>query len=272
MQGHPYAQIKLYIRLAGRENENAVFVFVQAVNDKLENLFCERCKRISHIGIPFAHINAGLHNPRVCLKAYGGKVNVLNNGKEIFKQALANPYPVDLEKARSLLKQASYGEGGKKLVLEITVPSIYTMHVDTAQVIAEQLAKVGINVSIRLVDWAAWLSDVYFGRKYQATIISLDSPNVSPRSFLSRYRSDNNGNFINYSSAAFDRVFDAILVETSEEKRIALYKEAQRIISADAASVYIQDILGFRALRAGAYGGVLNYPLYVNDFAAMYVK
>jgi peptide/nickel transport system substrate-binding protein len=187
-----------------------------------------------------------------------------------YEKSLKNPYPVDPEKARSLLKEAGYGEGGKKLSLEITVPSIYTMHVDTAQVIADQLAKIGIDVSIKLVEWAAWLSDVYFGRKYQATIISLDSPVVSPRSFLSRYRSGDNSNFINYSSAAFDRVFDAILVETSEDKRVALYKEAQRIISDDAASVYIQDILGFRALRAGAYGGVLNYPLYVVDFAALY--
>jgi peptide/nickel transport system substrate-binding protein len=191
-----------------------------------------------------------------------------------YEKSLADPYPVDIDKARSLLKEAGYGEGassggGQKLSLEITVASIFTMHVDTAQVIAEQLAKTGINVSIKLVDWAAWLSDVYFGRKYQATIISLDSPNVSPRSFLSRYRSDNSNNFINYSSAAFDKVFDATLVETSEDKRVTLYKEAQRIISADAASVYIQDILGFRALRAGAYAGVLNYPLYVVDFAAM---
>jgi peptide/nickel transport system substrate-binding protein len=187
-----------------------------------------------------------------------------------YEKSLANPYPVDLEKARSLLKEAGYGDDGKKLSLEITVPSIYTMHVDTAQVIADQLAKTGISVSIRLVDWGTWLDVVYKDRKYQATIISLDSPVLSPRSFLSRYRSDTNSNFINYSSANFDRVFDAILVETSEDKRVALYKEAQRIISGDAASVYIQDILGFRALRAGLYGGVLNYPLYVNDFAAMH--
>jgi peptide/nickel transport system substrate-binding protein len=190
--------------------------------------------------------------------------------KAYYEKSLAYPYPVDPEKARSLLKEAGYGEGGKKLSLEITVTSIYTMHVDTAQVIADQLAKIGISVSIQLVDWATWLSDVYFGRKYQATIISLDSPIVSPKGFLYRYRSDDSNNFINYSSANFDRVFASILAEPSEEKRIALYKEAQRIISADAASVYIQDILVFRALRAGAYGGVLNYPLYVNDFAAMH--
>jgi len=192
--------------------------------------------------------------------------------KTYYEKSLANPYPVNLEKARSLLREAGYGEGGKKLSLEITVPSIYTMHVDTAQVIADQLAKLEIAVRIKLVEWPAWLSDVYFDRKYQATIISLDSPVVSPRSFLSRYRSDDSNNFINYSSANFDRVFDSILVETNEEKRVALYKEAQRIISADAASVYIQDILAFRVLRAGLYGGVLNYPLYVNDFAAMHPR
>jgi peptide/nickel transport system substrate-binding protein len=189
-----------------------------------------------------------------------------------YEQSLTDPYPLDREKARSLLSEAGYGEGGQKLSLEITVPSVFTMHVDTAQVIAGQLAKIGINVTIQLVDWATWLSDVYRDRTYQATIISLDSPSVSPKSFLSRYRSDDNSNFINFVNADFDRVYDAILAETSEDRRIALYKEAQRLISADAASVYIQDIMAFRAFRTDQYGGVLNYPLYVIDFASMHGK
>ena len=58
--------------------------------------------------------------------------------------------------------------------------------------------------------------------------------------------------------------------EADSEKRAALYKEAQRIISSDAAGVYIQDIFYFKAFRGGAYGGVLNYPLYAIDFASMY--
>jgi len=194
-----------------------------------------------------------------------------------YEQSLADPYPVNYEKARSLLSEAGYGEGGQssggqKLSLEITVPSNYTMHVDTAQVIASQLAKAGINASIRLVDWPTWLSDVYRGRKYQATIISVDSPVVSPKGFLFRYHSENNSNFINFNNAGFDRIYNTLLTETDENKRIALYKEAQRIISDNAASVYIQDILGFKAFRAGAYGGVMYYPLYVDDFASMYAK
>ena len=192
--------------------------------------------------------------------------------KVYYEQSLADPFPLDHVKARSLLSEAGYGEGGQKLSLEITVASNYTMHVDTAQVIAEQLSKIGINVSIKLVDWATWLSDVYYGRNYQATVISLDSLHVSPKSFLYRYYSGSNSNFINYASADFDRVYNEILTEVYEDRRVVLYKEAQRIISADAASVYIQDIMAFKAFRAGAYGGVLTYPLYVIDFASIYGK
>ncbi|MCL2042626.1 MAG: ABC transporter substrate-binding protein [Treponema sp.] len=189
-----------------------------------------------------------------------------------YNQSLSDPYPYDPEYARALLAEAGFDEGGQSLSLVITVPSNFTMHVDTAQVITGQLARIGIQAGIQLVDWATWLSDVYRDRNYQATIISLDSPHVSPQSFLIRYRSDNNGNFINFSDAGFDEVIDATLIETNEDMRIALYKEAQQIVSDNAASAFIQDIMRFRAFRAGAYGGVLNYPLYAIDFASMYSR
>jgi peptide/nickel transport system substrate-binding protein len=144
------------------------------------------------------------------------------------------------------------------------------MHIDTAQVIVNQLSGIGVKASIKLVDWATWLSDVYRGRNFQATIISLDAPNISPRSFLSRYRSDGGSNFINYKNSAYDRVYDTSLTEINDEKRAALYKEAQRIISDDAASVYIQDIQSFTTFPKGRCAGVLDYPLYVIDFASMY--
>jgi peptide/nickel transport system substrate-binding protein len=191
-----------------------------------------------------------------------------------YEQSLADPYPLDREKARAFLAKAGYGgEREPKLSLEITVPSNYTMHVDTAQVIADQLAKTGIiDVTIKLVDWATWLSDVYQKRNYQATVISVDSLYVSPKGFLFRYYSSENSNFFNFANADFDRIYNMILAETDEEKRIALYKGAQQIITGNAANVFIQDIVEFKVFRAGVYGGVLNYPLVVHDFASMYGK
>jgi peptide/nickel transport system substrate-binding protein len=189
--------------------------------------------------------------------------------KNVYNNSLRDPYPRDTEKAKTLLAEAGYPNG---FSFEITVPSNYTMHVDTAQVIVNQLAAAGIKASIRLVDWASWLSEVYRGRKFEATIISLDAVNVSPRSFLSRYLSGAEDNFINFQNRAFDQVYNAALTENDETRRVLLYKRAQQIISDSAASVYIQDILGFRVFTAGKLGGVISYPLYIIDFAPIYLK
>jgi peptide/nickel transport system substrate-binding protein len=178
-------------------------------------------------------------------------------------------YPYNPERARSLLAEAGFDGQNRKLTLEITVPSSYAMHVDTAQVIVNQLEKIGALANIKLVDWNTWLSDVYSGRQYQSTIISLDSPNVSPKSFLSRYHSNAGNNFINFKNAAFDGIFDSVLIEKNDNERIRQYKEAQRVITENAASVYIQDIFYFFVLRGGLFSGVLNYPLYVIDFASI---
>jgi peptide/nickel transport system substrate-binding protein len=178
-------------------------------------------------------------------------------------------YPYDPDAARALLAEAGYGEG-RRLALEITVPSNYIMHVDTAQVIVSQLEKIGIDAGIKLIDWESWISDVYLKRQYQATIISLDSPNVSPRSFLSRYQSEAGDNFMNFADKNFDDVYNAVLTESSDAGRIRLYKEAQRVIASNAASVYIQDIIYYKAFRGGAFAGAVNYPLYVVDFSTIH--
>jgi peptide/nickel transport system substrate-binding protein len=188
--------------------------------------------------------------------------------KNYYESSLRTPYPKDTEKAKALLKEAGYGGG---FPLEITVPSNYTMHVDTAQVLVNQLAEIGVKASIRLTDWSSWLSEVYRGRKFEATIISFDGSSVplSPRSFLSRYVSSAGGNFIGFNSADYDRVYSAILEESDNAKRTALYKEAQRIVSENAASVYIQDIMSFKVFAPG-FAGAVNYPVSVVDFATIY--
>jgi peptide/nickel transport system substrate-binding protein len=148
------------------------------------------------------------------------------------------------------------------------------MHVDTAQVIVNQLAAAGINATIRLVDWATWLADVYRGRKYQATIVSLDDSGIplTPRSFLGRYLSTSSSNFVGFKNADYDRVYNAAISEADETRRGALYREAQKIISGNAASVYIQDIYSFKVFTKGRYSGMLNYPLYVIDFSTISVN
>lgn len=79
-------------------------------------------------------------------------------------------YSYDPEKAKELLADAGYADG---FDLEITVPSSYSQHVDSAQIIADELSQVGINVTLNQVEWSTWLQDVYKGGNFQATVIGL---------------------------------------------------------------------------------------------------
>jgi peptide/nickel transport system substrate-binding protein len=180
--------------------------------------------------------------------------------------SLKNPFPPDIAKAKSLLTAAGLGNGFN---LEITIPSNYAMHVRTGEVIVNQLAKIDVKASIRLVDWGTWLSDIYQGRKYEATIVSIDGSFVSPQAYLQRYRSDNRSNFVNYSSKGFDDLYNQVLAESNESKRISLYLRLQKNLVDEAASVYIQDIIGYKVFPKN-FAGFVSYPLYVFDFAPIY--
>jgi peptide/nickel transport system substrate-binding protein len=183
-----------------------------------------------------------------------------------YNEALQNTYPVDLARARALMAEAGYSNG---FSMEIKVPSNYTMHVDTAQVIVNQLARINIRATIRLVDWATWLTDVYRGRNYEATIVSFDGNTLSPQSFLSRYVSTASGNLFNFNNTNYDSLYASILRETSEANRIRLYKDAQKMISDEAPAVFIQDIFAFKVF-SGGFKGAVNDPLYVIDFSTIY--
>ena len=186
--------------------------------------------------------------------------------KKYCETSLAKAYNHNTAKAKQLLAKAGYPNG---FSMSITVPSNYTVHVETAQVIVNELKEVGIKATIHQVDFATWLSKAYHNREYQSTIVSVDGATLSPRSYLSRYVSDSDKNFTNYSSAAYDALYRKAETEKDETKRIALYKQAQKMLSDDAASVYIQDISNLNALKNGI-SGFTAYPLYVFDAASLY--
>ena len=185
--------------------------------------------------------------------------------QKYFNDELTDVYDVNIDKAKELLKEA----GQENLKFKIRVPSNYQVHVDTAQVIANQLAKAGITVEIESVDWNTWLNRVYRKSEFEATIVSVDGPIAYPTSFLNRYVSTASDNFVNFHSEAFDETYAKALLETDDAEQVKLFKEAQKIISDECASVYIQDIDSV-VINSPAFGGFEAYPLYVDDYSAMY--
>ena len=52
--------------------------------------------------------------------------------------------------------------------MTISVPSNYQPHMDTAEVVAEQLRAVGVNVTIQPMEWGVWYEQVYKGQMVTA--------------------------------------------------------------------------------------------------------
>ncbi len=181
---------------------------------------------------------------------------------------LENKYPHDEAKARELLSEAGYADG---FSMTITVPSNYTPHVDTAQVLVEQLKKVGINASINQVEWNTWLSDVYTGRNYESTVIGVDASSLTADALLGRFYSKADNNFINYSNAEYDKLYEESRKTLDDNRRTELIKQMETLLSEDAANVYIQDMAEFVPINK-KFEGYTFYPLYVQDIAKIRYK
>jgi peptide/nickel transport system substrate-binding protein len=205
--------------------------------------------------------------------AFDGKGTIIGSSMfpafgKYYMPELSGAYAHDVEKAKALLAEAGYADG---FSFAITVPSNYQQHVDTAQVIVEQLKEINVDASINLVEWETWVNDAYVGRQFEATVVGVDASTLSARALLERFNSDNSKNFINFNSAAYDEAYGAALVSTDDAEQTGYYKTCEQILSDEAANVYIQDMASLVALN-NRYGGYVFYPMYVQDFAKLYLK
>ncbi len=200
----------------------------------------------------------------------GGRGHIIGSNmfpgfSRYYDPELETYYDYNVEKAKELLAEAGYPDG---FSFTITVPSNYQFHVETAQVLAEQYRQIGVEAEIQMIEWSSWLEDVYQGRNYEATIVGLDAQLV-PSDILKRYCSDASNNFVNYQNEEFDRIFAEATATTDDSEKVRYYQELQRILTEDAAAVYIQDPALMVAVSPDL-GGYTFYPVYVQDMASIY--
>ena len=208
----------------------------------------------------------------------GGAGSIIGSGMYssfglYYDAELENAYEYNPEKARELLTEAGYPDG---FSFTIRIPSNYDFHMSTGEIIADQLKEVGITATIEPIEWATWLSEVYSGHDFEATIIGLDSQ-LAPSDILKYYLAGSSKNFINFdnSATAGDRSFNAVYEEakasTDTETKKELYTELQEMLSDEAASVFLQSPALLVAVNP-KLAGYTFYPVYVQDMASVYYK
>lgn len=180
-----------------------------------------------------------------------------------FDASLTDLYPCDSEKARELLASAGYPNG---FSMTITVPSNYTPHVDTALVLKEQLAAVGVQADVVEVEWNTWLTDVYQGRNFETTVVGFDAANLTANALLQRWTTGSGKNMIGFQNSAYDALLEQANSTADDAVRTDLFRQAERILAEEAANVYIQDLADMVVINKNLTGFQF-YPLYVLDLS-----
>jgi peptide/nickel transport system substrate-binding protein len=185
---------------------------------------------------------------------------------EFFDASLLGRYETNLSRARQLLAEAGYPNG---FPLTLRISGHSEIYSDTAQVIQQQLAPVGIDVTIEVIEWSMWLSDIYTERNFEATLIDFTGK-LDPYPVLRRYISDYRRNFLNFDSAEYDQVMEAALRSPVAEERIGLYKEAQGILVEQVPAAFLADYQFTWAMNR-QFDGYTSYPFFFHDISRIVV-
>lgn len=166
-------------------------------------------------------------------------------------------YSYDIDKAKSLMAEAN----ARPERLDMLVTSEYPETVTAAQIIADNLAPLGITVDIRTVDFATWLDEQNNGNFDMLMMGWLG--NIDPDDFYyAQHHTEGTSNAQKFSDPEVDRLLDAGRVETDRDRRRDDYARAARLIADQVSYIYLYNpsilqawtpaLSGYEARRDGA--------------------
>ncbi len=167
---------------------------------------------------------------------------------------LTGMYPYDPAKAKALLKEAGLAEGFS-VSLKLP-PTAYARR--SGEIIAQELAAVGIKVSIEPVQFPQWLTNVFTNKEYDLTIISHTEPLDIDIYSRPEY-------YFNYQNPKFNEVIAKIPTVADAAGRNELYKEAQRILAEDCVNAFLFQLPKLAAWNKDLTGLWENSPVQAND-------
>ena len=166
--------------------------------------------------------------------------------------------PFDIDKAKKLLAEA-----GVKTPLTLTLtlpPPPYARQ--GGEVIAAQLAKIGIVAKIQNVEWAQWLSGTYGNKNYDLTLIS----HVEPFDLGNFAKPDY---YWGYNSPQFSTLFEKIKNAPRPADRARLLGDAQRLLAEEAVHGFLYQPQWVTVANKNLKGLWKDMPIFVNDLSAL---
>ena len=180
------------------------------------------------------------------------------------------PYPYDPAKAKALLAEAGFqdidGDGylekdSKKFGFEILTNQNKERE-KSAVLIQRRLKEIGIEVTIRSLEWASFLSRFIHTGDFDVVILGwglgLDPDQFSM--WHSSQQAPGQFNFIGYNNPAVDRLLEQGRFEFDPEKRMKIYHEFAKVLLEDCPIVYLSAGYGLTAMHKRVQGIINPIP------------
>jgi len=229
------------------------------------NLFRKNFNKYRYLGFKYIYLGYNLKNPLFTDKRVRQAISYAINKEDIISGVLlglgkpatgpykpgtwayngnVKTYQYNPKRARELLREAGWidansdgilEKGGQPFVFEIITNQGNETRQKCAEIIQRQLKEVGINVKIRILEWAAFVNDFINKRRFDAVIlgwtISLD-PDVYDVWHSSKTAPEEL-NFMSYKNRQADEMLEKGRGTFNQKERKKYYDRFQEILAED---------------------------------------
>jgi len=171
---------------------------------------------------------------------------------------LAEMSSYDPEKSKALLAEAGFPDGFET-TLHLPPPSYARRG---GEIIAAQLAEVGIKAQITNVEWAQWLETVFKGKDFGLSIVSHTEPMD-----INIYA--NPDYYFQYDNAEFQSLITEFNKTAEPAARTEMLAKAQRMIAEDYVNGYLFQLAFPTIAKAGVEGLWVNAPTQATDLTGV---
>ena len=171
---------------------------------------------------------------------------------------LVNRYPHDVAAGKKLMAEAGYPNG---IDCTLKLPPVGYAR-DGGQILAQQLAEIGVRAKIENVEWPVWLDVVYKQKNFDLTIVSHVEPND-----MVIYADPNY--YFQYDSQEFRDIMRQAQSAPDPKSRLAALQQAQRKLADDAVNGYLFVLAKTGVRNAKLQGLWVNAPIFANDMTVV---
>ncbi len=187
-----------------------------------------------------------------------------------YNPAIEKSCPYNPEKALKLLEEAGFKRGKDGILYKDGKPFEFTLLTNqgnlsrllTAQIIQQELSKLGIKVNIRVMEWTTLIHQFIDKRRFQAVILGWTTgPDPDLYDIFHSSKVDSPGlNFIGYQNKEVDRLLEEGRYTLDKEKRKKIYFRLQEILAEDQPYTFLYIPMSLEAIHK-RFRGIKPAPI-----------